>query len=136
VTTAEITAYLVSNGAWTYSRSGGPGGQRRDHVATEARFELTADVLGGLPDHVAQRLRAGLHLDERPLRLRSGTERLREHNRDRIIRRLTLRVGEAMGPPPPARRATRPSRGAVERRLATKRRRAATKAQRSSPDVD
>jgi ribosome-associated protein len=136
VNTAAITAHLVANGSWTYSRSGGPGGQRRDHVATEARFELTSAALAGLPNHVTTRLRSGLHLDERPLRLRSGTERLRAHNRERIIARLARRVDEAMGPPPPPRRPTRPSRGAVERRLADKRRRASTKSRRSSPEPE
>jgi ribosome-associated protein len=133
---ADVAGHLAARGTWTYSRSGGPGGQRRDHVATEARLEVTADALDALPEHIARRLVRGLGLAERPLRLRSGTERLREHNRERVMARLTARVAAALAPPPPSRRATRPSRAAVERRLAGKRRRSATKAQRGTPEAD
>ena len=133
---AEVAGHIATRGNWTYSRSGGPGGQRRDHVATEARLEVTVDALAGLPDHVVRRLVRGLGLTDRPLRLRSGTERLREHNRARVIARLTARVAAALAPAPPSRRPTRPSRSAVERRLAGKRRRSATKARRGAPDAD
>jgi ribosome-associated protein len=133
---AEVAGHIAARATWTYSRSGGPGGQRRDHVATEARLEVTADALDGLPDHVAGRLVRGLGLADRPLRLRSGTERLREHNRERVLARLTARVAAALAPAPPARRPTRPSRAAVERRLAGKRRRSATKSRRGTPDAD
>jgi ribosome-associated protein len=133
---ADVAAHLAARGTWTFSRSGGPGGQRRDHVATEARLEVTTDALEGLPEYLARRLIRGLGLAERPLRLRSGTERLREHNRERVMDRLTARVTGALAPPPPPRRASRPTRAAVERRLAGKRRRSATKAQRGAPDAD
>lgn len=133
---AAIAARLAAQGTWTYSRSSGPGGQRRDHVETEARLEITRDALDGLPATLAARLASGLGLDRRPLRLRSGTERLREHNRERVMARLVDRVAGALAPPPPSRRATRPSRGSVERRLEHKRRRAATKARRSTPPPD
>ena len=133
---ASIAAQLAARGTWTYSRSGGPGGQRRDHVETEARLEITTYALGGLPAALAARLASGLGLDRRPLRLRSGTERLREHNRERVLARLEDRVAHALAPPPPSRRATRPSRGSVERRLEHKRRRSTTKARRSAPPPD
>ncbi len=133
---ADVAGHIATRGNWTYSRSGGPGGQRRDHVATEARLEVTTDALVGLPEPVVRRLVRGLGLSDRPLRLRSGTERLREHNRERVLARLTARVAQALAPAPPSRRATRPSRAAVERRLSGKRRRAATKAKRGTPDPD
>jgi len=134
MTPAEIAAYLAERGTWTYSRASGPGGQRRDHVATQARLEVTDADLAGLPAPIATRLRAALALADRPLRLRSGTERLREHNRARVVARLEVKVRGALEPPPPPRRPTRPSRASVERRLAEKRRRAATKAGRQTPD--
>jgi ribosome-associated protein len=134
MTPGEITAYLAERGTWTYSRAGGPGGQRRDHVATQARLEITSADLQGLPAPIADRLRTALALADRPLRLRAGTERLREHNRARVLARLEARVRGALQPSPPPRRPTRPSRGAVERRLADKRRRGATKAGRQTPD--
>jgi ribosome-associated protein len=134
MTAAEIAAYLASRGTWTYSRASGPGGQRRDHVATQARLEITSADLQGLPAPIAARLHDALALADRPLRLRAGTERLREHNRARVLARLEARVRGALEPPSAPRRPTRPSRGAVERRLADKRRRAATKAGRQTPD--
>ena len=134
MTPGEITTYLAEHGTWTYSRAGGPGGQRRDHVSTQARLEITSADLQGLPAPIADRLRTALALADRPLRLRAGTERLREHNRARVLARLEARVRGALQPSPPPRRPTRPSRGAVERRLADKRRRAATKAGRQIPD--
>ncbi len=133
MTPAEIAAYLTARGTWTYSRSGGPGGQRRDHVATQARLEITRADLEGLPAPLGDRLRVALALEVRPLRLRSGTERLREHNRARVVARLEARIRAALAPPAPARRPTRPSRASVERRLADKRRRATTKAARQIP---
>jgi ribosome-associated protein len=131
---SEIAAQLAERGTWSYSRSSGPGGQRRDHVATQARLEITADDLEGLPASVAARLLEVLGVADRPLRLRSGTERLREHNRARVIARLEARVRAALEPPAPPRRPTRPSRASVERRLADKRRRGATKAARQPPE--
>jgi ribosome-associated protein len=134
MTPAEIAAHLAERGTWTYSRASGPGGQRRDHVATQARLEITDADLVGLPAPIAARLRVALALADRPLRLRAGTERLRAHNRARVIARLEAKVRGALEPPSPSRRPTRPSRGSVERRLAGKRRRAATKAGRQTPD--
>jgi ribosome-associated protein len=134
VTAAEIATHLADHGQWTYSRSSGPGGQRRDHAETEARLTITTDALSGLPPRLATRLADRLHLTERPLRLRAGTERLREHNRVIVQTRLQRLVQAALAPPPPPRRATRPSKGSVERRLSAKRRRATVKAQRAVPD--
>ena len=133
MTPAEITNHLAERGQWTYSRSSGPGGQRRDHAETEARLMITTDALVGLPTRLATRLTDRLHLADRPLRLRAGTERLREHNRAIVLGRLQRAVQGAMAPPPPPRRATRPSRGSVERRLSAKRHRATVKAHRAPP---
>ena len=56
-------------------------------------------------------------------------------NREAARERLAELVRQALQPPPPPRRATRPSRGATERRLDAKRRRAQTKRhRRSGPD--
>ena len=134
VTPAEITSFLAGRGRWTYSRAGGPGGQRRDHAATRAQLEILAADLEGLPAPLAERLSAGLGLSARPLRLRSGTERLREQNRARVLARLEARVRTALAPLPPPRRTTRPTAASVERRLAAKRHRAAAKATRRPPE--
>ncbi len=134
MTAAEIATHLADRGQWTYSRSSGPGGQRRDHAETEARLMITTDALIGLSPRVATRLADRLHLTKRPLRLRAGTERLREHNRAIVQARLQRLVQAALAPPPPPRRATRPSKVSVVRRLAAKRRRATVKVHRATPE--
>ena len=133
---ARVAALLAERATWTYSRSSGAGGQRRDHVQTRAELTVRRDHLEGLPERIARRLTEALGIDRRPLRMTSQAERSRERNRDVVIARLERRVAEALAPPSPARRATRPSRGAKERRLADKARRAQIKSARRPPGDD
>jgi ribosome-associated protein len=133
VTPEEVAALLAGRGAWSFSRSSGPGGQRRDHAETRAALTVTADDLEGLPGDLAGRLAEGLRLDRRPLRLSSEAERSRERNRAIVLERLERRVADALAPAPPPRRPTRPTRAARERRLADKARRASLKAGRRPP---
>lgn len=130
----RVVDHLLAVAQWTYSRSSGPGGQRRDHVETRAELTITGDDLAGLPAHAAERLHAAFGLDRRPLRLRCGTERSRETNRAIVETRLRARVEAALAPPSPARRPTRPSRAARERRLEAKRLQTARKRGRGRVD--
>jgi ribosome-associated protein len=132
----EVAAHVAERAAWSYSRSSGPGGQRRDHAETRAVLTVTTDDLGGLPEEVAARLAAGLGLDRRPLRLSSQAERSRERNREIVVARLERRIAAALAPPSAPRRPTRPTRAARERRLADKARRAQVKAARRPPGAD
>ncbi len=130
---AEVAALVAERASWGYSRSSGPGGQRRDHAETRAELTVRAGDLDVLPADLAERLRAALALDERPLRLTSQAQRSRERNREVVIQRLEARVAEALAPGSPPRRPTRPGRAAKQRRLAAKTRRAQTKAGRRPP---
>lgn len=132
----RVAALLAERAAWTYSRSSGAGGQRRDHAETRAELTVRRADLEGLPERVAGRLTRALGLDRRPLRMTSQAERSRERNREVVIARLERRVAEALAPPSPARRPTRPTRGAKERRLADKARRARIKSGRRPPADD
>ena len=60
----------------------------------------------------------------------------RSQHRNRVIarERLVTLIRDALAPPPPRRRPTRPSRGAKERRLKAKKQRGQTKSLRSRPD--
>jgi len=136
MTPERVAEHLAGRAAWTYSRSSGPGGQRRDHAETRAELTLRPRDLDELPLPIADRLREGLGLDRRPLRMTSQAERSRERNRDVVVARLARRVAEVLAGPAPARRPTRPSRSARERRLADKARRARIKAARRPPDGD
>lgn len=136
MTAREVAALLAGRGTWTWSRASGPGGQRRDHAETRAELTLRPDDLSGLPDALAERLVAALGLDRRPLRMTSQADRSRERNREIVMGRLERRVAEALAPPSPKRRPTRPSRASAERRLAEKARRASVKDARRRPDPD
>ena len=133
---AELAAHVAERAAWRYSRSSGPGGQRRDHAETRAELTVARSALEGLPGDVASRLAARLGLDRRPLRLSSQAERSRERNREIVLERLERRVAAALAPEPPARRPTRPTRAARERRLADKTRRSQVKAGRRPPEAE
>lgn len=136
MTPERVAALLAERAAWTYSRSSGAGGQRRDHTETRAELTVRRADLDGLPERVAERLARALRLDDRPLRMTSQAERSRERNRDVVIARLERRVAEALAPPSPTRRPTRPTRGAKERRLADKARRSQIKSGRRAPADD
>jgi ribosome-associated protein len=129
----EITAHLLRSARWSASRSSGPGGQHRDKASTRAELTLQADSLVGLDDEVAARLARALRLDTGPLRITIQDERSLARNQEIAAQRLGERVARALAPPPPPRRATRPSRAARRARLETKTRRASVKRLRQAP---
>ena len=136
MTPARIAAHLAECAAWAYSRSSGPGGQRRDHAETRAELTVRAEDLHDLPGELAGRLCTRLGLAERPLRLASQAQRSRERNREAVIARLERRIADALAPPPPLRRPTRPSAAARRRRLDDKARHGDLKRSRRQPEVD
>ncbi|MGA5703332.1 alternative ribosome rescue aminoacyl-tRNA hydrolase ArfB [Peterkaempfera bronchialis] len=115
---------------WRFSRSSGPGGQ---HVNTsDSQVELRWDLAASealppvLKDRALARL-AGRLLDGRFIVVRASEHRSQWRNREAAAARLGALLAQATAPPPKARRATRPSRGMVERRLENKRRRSQLK---------
>ncbi len=115
-------------------RASGPGGQNVNKVATAC--ELRFDVRGSLslPADIALRLMklAGRRLTkEGVLVLQSDRHRSQEMNRQDVIDRFVAMVREAARPPPPKRRATKPTKGSVERRLKEKAGRGGVKKLRS-----
>lgn len=119
-----------------FSRSSGPGGQGVN--TTDSRVELVWDLAASaLPADVRHRLRArlGPRLTGDELVVVASERRSQLRNREAARERLAGLVARALAPPPPPRRATRPSRGATERRIAAKKRRGATKRTRHpTPD--
>jgi ribosome-associated protein len=114
---------------WRFSRSGGPGGQ---HVnKTESRVELWLVIAeAGLPAEKAQQLadRHGLNV-----RVVESSSRSQHRNREIAVARL-LDIVDDSTRRVVKRRPTRPSRGAVERRLEGKRKTAERKASRRTSD--
>ncbi|MDR3031775.1 alternative ribosome rescue aminoacyl-tRNA hydrolase ArfB [Kitasatospora cineracea] len=114
---------------WRFSRSSGPGGQ---HVNTsDSKVELRWDLAASeaLPPVWKERAleRLASRLVDGVLVVRASEHRSQWRNREVAAARLAALLGEATAPPPKARRATKPSRGMVERRLENKRHRAGLK---------
>jgi ribosome-associated protein len=117
---------------WRFSRSGGPGGQNVN--TTDSRVELSFDLARSraLPPPLQARALRSLQgrLVGGVLQITACEHRSQWRNRLAAQRRLQALLRQALLPPPPARRPTRPSRAAVERRLAAKQRRGAIKGSR------
>lgn len=112
--------------------SGGPGGQHANRSAT--KVELRYDVATSHALSEAQRRRV-IERIGREVRVAAGDERSRARNLALAEQRLVDRLKDALEVPP-ARRATRPSRGARARRLDEKRQRSQLKSQRRRPRAD
>jgi ribosome-associated protein len=114
---------------WRFSRSSGPGGQSVN--TADSRVELRLDLTTTTALGPVQRARALERLSGRlvdgVLTVTASEHRSQLRNREAALDRLAAILAGAVAPPPRQRRATRPSRGAVERRLADKKRRARTK---------
>jgi ribosome-associated protein len=118
--------------SWRFSRSGGPGGQGVN--TTDSRVELSWDLCGSelLPPSLKERAaeRLGTRLVNGVITITASEHRSQLRNREAAAARLAGIVAGAIAAPPRTRRATRPSRGAVERRIADKKRRGKTKRDR------
>ena len=125
-------AIPLSELEWRFGPSGGPGGQHanRAHTRAEVRF----DVVGSSALTEVQRERLRQRLGEVVV-VSADDERSQLRNRRLALDRLRLRLAGALRVEPP-RRPTRPSRGAVQRRLDAKRRQAQRKQDRRRPSDD
>lgn len=123
---------------WRFSRSSGPGGQSVNK--TDSRVELGLDVSATTALGPIQRARAMERLAGRlvdgVVTITASEHRSQLQNREAALERLAEVLSAAIAPPPPRRRATRATRGSVERRLADKKRRAKTKQLRRGTDDD
>ena len=107
-----------------FIHSSGPGGQNVNKVATAA--QLRFDPKGaGLSQAQIARLKIiapGRFNREGLLVLTAREHRSQVLNREEAVRRLKELVARALAPPPRPRRATRPTKRAVEKRLEDKKR--------------
>lgn len=134
----RVTSALVVPEAelsWRFSRSSGPGGQGVN--TADSRVELSWDVAGSAVLTAAQRARVTERLGRRVvggvLTVAASEHRAQLRNRDAARARLAALVADALAPPGPRRRATRPTRGSVQRRLDAKKQRSGTKRLRRPP---
>jgi ribosome-associated protein len=114
---------------WRFSRSSGPGGQSVNTADSrvELRLDLTATSALGPVQRTRVLERLSGRLVDGVLSVTASEHRSQLQNREAARERLREILAEALAPPPPRRRPTRPGRGAIERRLADKKRRARTK---------
>jgi ribosome-associated protein len=121
---------------WRFSRSSGPGGQSVNTADSrvELRFDVTAT--GALPPMLKERVlqRMGSQLVDGAIVVTAAEHRSQLQNRRAAEARLVALLTAAIAPPRPGRRATRPSRRSVQRRLDTKKHRGQTKRLRGIPD--
>ncbi len=117
---------------WSYARSGGPGGQNVNKVASKAVLRWPLVVSPSVPDDVKVRLRALQRrrvTTEGDLVISSERYRDQERNREDCLTKLADMVRAATFVPKP-RKATKPTKGSKQRRLTDKKHNSARKSSR------
>jgi ribosome-associated protein len=122
--------------SWRFSRSPGPGGQSVNTGDTRAELSFDLASTSALPPTLKRRALAALagRLSDGIIAVAASEHRSQLRNREAAAERLAELLTEATAPPPKARRPTKPSRAAMERRLADKQRRSQTKRLRRSAE--
>ncbi|MBN9242358.1 MAG: aminoacyl-tRNA hydrolase [Mesorhizobium sp.] len=107
----------------SFVRASGPGGQNVNKVATAVQLRFDAANAPGLSERVRARvirLAGQRATKDGVVVIEADRFRTQERNRADARERLTALVARAAEPPPPPRKKTKPSKGAVERRLKEK----------------
>jgi ribosome-associated protein len=123
---------------WSYARSGGPGGQNVNKVASKAELRWNVVASPSLPGDLKNRLLAHVRkriTTEGELVLTSQRYRDQSQNRKDCLEKLRLLILHVVTPPRP-RKATKPTHASRLRRLQAKKRRAATKQSRGRPPME
>ena len=120
-----------------FAKASGPGGQGGN--TTDSKVQLSIDIaaVSVLDDAQRRRILRNLEnrLDGTVLTVAVTTQRSQIRNRAEARDRMAALLREALAPPSPPRRKTKPTRGSVRRRLAAKKRRSELKSMRRRPDV-
>ncbi len=106
-----------------FIRSSGPGGQNVNKVATAVQLRFDAAASPALDERVRERaikLAGQRATKDGVIVIEASRFRTQEQNRADARARLTALLARAAEPPPKPRKKTRPSKGAVERRLKEK----------------
>ncbi|WP_159614622.1 alternative ribosome rescue aminoacyl-tRNA hydrolase ArfB [Glutamicibacter sp. JC586] len=137
----HVTDSLVipsSELSWNFSRSTGPGGQ---HVNTsDSRVELSWVVASSRALTAWQRERLLQKLSSKLVSgavvIRASQERSQWRNRQIAMDKLAQLIAKALAPDAPKRKATKPTKGSVRRRITAKTNRSVTKQLRRKPGRD
>lgn len=121
---------------WSFSRSSGPGGQGVN--TTDSRVQLSFDLVNTASISDALKARAIERLHPRLVNgcivVAASEHRSQLLNREEAQRRLADILNRALVPPPRKRRATKPSKASVDRRIKAKKNRGEVKRLRNLPD--
>lgn len=118
-----------------FSHASGPGGQGVNTSDSRVQLSLDLATVPGLGEDQRQRLldRLAGRLVDGVISVDAAEFRSQLRNRRAARERLAEVLRTALAPPPPPRRATRPTRGSRQRRLEAKHRRAQIKQNRRTP---
>ena len=131
----EITPQLQipdSEFTWSFARSGGPGGQNVNKVASKATLRWDIAASTAVPEDVKIRLalqQKRFFTQDGEVIIVSQRHRDQDRNRQDCLEKLRAMILQALAVPK-ARKKTRPSRGSKRRRLQDKKHRSSLKQQR------
>jgi ribosome-associated protein len=123
---------------WSFARSGGPGGQNVNKVASKAVLRWNFDASPSVPEDVKARFRTRFPsrlTTDGELVLASELTRDQGRNREDCLEKLAAML-RAAAARPKVRRPTKPTKASQRRRVEAKRRKSSRKAGRRSPGGD
>lgn len=120
---------VPANGmTWSFARSGGAGGQHVNTTSSKATLVVDSSLIEAGPSALKRILAA----HPSTIRITRQTSKSQLKNRQLCLSQLILLLDAAAKPPAAPRRKSKPTRGAIERRLASKKKDSEKKASRRS----
>jgi ribosome-associated protein len=132
------TEILISELSFKAIRSSGPGGQHVNKTASKVEVSFNLEASQALSETEKERLRNKLSSkisSEGIITLQCGETRSQHRNKAIVIERLVELLQKNLKVAKP-RKKTKPSKGAIERRLKSKKENAFKKSNRKPPTLD